>query len=92
MTTRLTKLQRLVQFLLASAQTSRTVTRSTIESRFRGDPSFVVYFNGLKRNGAIDSRTGKVYPSKISGALTKFRKVNRSHQEAYYARLEGISG
>ena len=83
MPTKQTKIQRLVTFLNQSATSGRPVSRSTITRRFGGDPSYVVYFNGLRRNGAI-STTGRVNVSRINGALTKFRNQNRQKQLTHY--------
>lgn len=85
MATKQTKLQRLIGYLEQSASKKRLVSRKVIERRFSGDPSFVVYFNGLRRNGAITS-TGAVKTTKIKGAIREFRKENRQRQIAHYNR------
>jgi len=84
-TKKLTKLQKLVGYLQLSASNKKPVSRKTVERRFSGDPSFVVYFNGLRRNGAI-TPTGAVKTTKIKGAITSFRKENRERQIAHYTR------
>jgi hypothetical protein len=85
MATKKTKLQKLVGYLEQVASKQKTVNRKTIERRFRGDPSFVVYFNGLRRNGAI-TPTGSVKVSKIKSAIKSFRKENRQRQIEHYNR------
>jgi len=82
-----TKLQKLVGYLEQSATKKRPVSRKVIEKRFSGDPSFVVYFNGLRRNGAITS-AGSVKTTKIKGAIRGFRKENRQRQIAHYNRKD----
>lgn len=85
-----TKLEKLVSFLKTKASTGETVTRSTITRRFRNDPAYVVYFNGLRRNGAV-TRANTVNVRKISSALTAFRKENLRRQNEHYARMSASS-
>lgn len=80
-----TKIERLVSFLRQAASTNATVTRATITRRFRNDPAYVVYFNGLRRNGAV-TKADTVNVSKINSALTRFRKENMARQEKHYAK------
>lgn len=82
----MTKIQRLINFLKTSGNVGSPVTRRTVVSHFRGDPSFVVYFNGLRRNGALNPNTSRVRVSKIGRALSKFRTENRQRQLEYYDR------
>lgn len=86
MPTKLSKIQKLIKYLELQARNGRTVTRSSVERKFGGDPSFVVYFNGLRRNGAVNN-SGRVNVTKIKGALTTFRKQNRTKQIAHYERV-----
>jgi|GEM_PF-4746281 len=83
-----TKLEKLVAFLKTSASNNTTVTRSTVTRRFRNDPAYVVYFNGLRRNGAVTNKN-TVNVRKISSALTSFRAENLKRQAAHYARQNG---
>jgi hypothetical protein len=85
MATKKTKLQKLVGYLEQTAAKQKVVSRKTIERRFSGDPSYVVYFNGLRRNGAINNE-GFVKVSKIKSAIQHFRKENRARQIVHYGR------
>lgn len=80
-----TKLDKLVLWLRQEGRAGRNVTLKRIQTRFRHDPSMVVYFNGLRRNGAI-SPTGRVFVSKLSRALELFRDRNAEVQKAHYER------
>lgn len=82
---RRTKLSKLVTFLRTQARSGRTVNLKKIQKRWPYDESMVVYFNGLRRNGAISS-TGRVFVSKIDPALTLFRDRNATLQKQHYER------
>lgn len=90
-TKKLTKLQKLVNFLMLAHSNKKPVNRKAVERRFAGDLSYVVYFNGLRRNGAVTAN-GVIRPSKIKPALTGFRKQNRTKQLAHYKRAGANSG
>lgn len=85
---RQTKLTRLVNYLRSAATTNQTVTRATIMQRFGGHPAYVVYFNGLRRNGAI-TRSDTVNVHKINAALTRFRRENLARQVRHQAKVRG---
>lgn len=82
-----TKIERLVAFLQQKAKAGKTVTRKQVLSRFKNDQSMIVYFNGLRRNGAI-SESGQIYVTKIKKALVGYRKRNSTVQKQHYARRE----
>lgn len=87
MATKKTKLQKLVGYLEQAASKKKSVSRKTVERRFSGDPSFVVYFNGLRRNGAVTD-AGLVKVSRIKSAIKDFRKENRQRQIEHYIRRD----
>jgi hypothetical protein len=80
-----TKLSKLVSFLRTQARTGKTVNLKKIQNRWPLDESMVVYFNGLRRNGAISS-TGRVFVSKLDKALALFRNRNAVVQKQHYER------
>lgn len=87
MTKKPTKIERLVTYLQQVAKSGRSVTRKQVLSRFRNDPSMIVYFNGLRRNGAINA-SGRIYVSRINQALSDYRQRNSTVQKEHYRRLE----
>lgn len=88
MNTKKTKLEKLVTFLKSAATNKSVVNRATITRQFGTDPAYVVYFNGLRRNGGL-KKNGTVNVSRLSSALTGFRKENLARQVKHYASRNG---